>query len=217
MIDLSGFWTRLGLDVVLGAVSGGVTSWVAVVLIFRPYQRTFGLHGAIPKNKARLARTIGRTVGERLLTPDDIVAELHRSGLREAIEQRLAEFVVAALDQERGSLHELLSPAMTAELERALRDLGPVLAESYERLYYTGLLHERRAKAQMRVGRPPHTLAPLFGEAMRCFAEAEMIRPTGNDDAILRWNRCARLLQGHPGFVEEKESEAFDAFDSSPI
>ena len=95
--------------------------------------------------------------------------------------------------------------------------LFQALVERYERLYYTGLLHERRAKAQMRVGRPPHTLAPLFEEAMRCFSEAEMIRPTGNDDAILRWNRCARLLQSHPGFVEERESEAFDAFDSSPI
>ena len=91
------------------------------------------------------------------------------------------------------------------------------LVERYERLYYTGLLHERRAKAQMRVGRSPHTLAPLFGEAMRCFAEAETIRPPGNDDPILRWNRCARLLQSHPGFVEDRESEAFDAFDSSPI
>jgi tetratricopeptide (TPR) repeat protein len=91
------------------------------------------------------------------------------------------------------------------------------LAESYERLYYTGLLHERRAKAQMRVGRAPHTLAPLFGEAMRCFADAEAIRPQGNDDAILRWNRCARLLQSHPGFSEEKDAETFDAFDSSPI
>jgi hypothetical protein len=91
------------------------------------------------------------------------------------------------------------------------------LVERYERLYYTGLLLERRAKAQMRAGRAPHTLAPLFAEAMRCFAEAETIRPAGNDDAILRWNRCARLLQSHPGFVEEKESEAFDAFDSSPV
>ena len=91
------------------------------------------------------------------------------------------------------------------------------LTDRYERLYYTGLLHERRAKAQMHVGRPPHTLTPLFEEAMRCFAEAETIRPSGNDDAILRWNRCARLLQNHPGFREQKEPEAFDAYDSSPI
>jgi tetratricopeptide (TPR) repeat protein len=101
----------------------------------------------------------------------------------------------------------------SAEAERLFQGL----TERYERLYYTGLLHERRAKAQMRVGRTPHTLAPLFAEAMRCFAEAEEIRPPGNDDAILRWNRCARLLQSHPGFIEEKESEAFDALDSSPI
>jgi hypothetical protein len=100
---------------------------------------------------------------------------------------------------------------------REVEELFQRFGERYERLYYMGLLHERRAKAQMRLGRPPHSLAPLFGEAMRCFAEAEMIRPTGNDDAILRWNRCARLLQSHPGFQEEKESEAFDAFDSSPI
>jgi hypothetical protein len=109
------------------------------------------------------------------------------------------------------------------EAESICRDILEVenlfqkLIDRYERLYYTGLMNERRAKAQMRVGRTPHTLAPLFAEAMHCFAEAEMIRPTGNDDAILRWNRCARLLQSHPGFVEEKESEAFDAFDSSPI
>src|SRR3981081_2740124 len=99
------------------------------------------------------------------------------------------------------------------EVESLFEKLG----DRYERLYYTGLLHERRAKAQMRVGRSPRTLAPLFSEAMRCFAEAEAIRPAGNDDAILRWNRCARLLQSHPGFAEEKESEAFDALDSSPV
>src|SRR6267143_3448285 len=101
----------------------------------------------------------------------------------------------------------------SSEVENLFEKLG----DRYERLYYTGLLHERRAKAQMRVGRSPRALAPLFSEAMRCFTDAEIIRPPGNDDAILRWNRCARLLQSHPGFGEEKESEAFDAIDSSPI
>jgi len=91
------------------------------------------------------------------------------------------------------------------------------LVSSYERFYYTGLLHERRAKAQMRDGRPAHVLVPLITEAMRCFAEAEAIHPPGNDDAVLRWNRCVRLLQSHPGFHEESAFEPFDAIDSSPI
>ena len=40
------------------------------------------------------------------------------------------------------------------------------LSDPYERTYYTGLLHERRAKAQLRAGRLRHTLTPLFEEAM---------------------------------------------------
>ena len=131
MTDLNGFWTRLGLDILLGSVSGGVTSWVAVMLIFRPYQRTFGLHGAIPKNKARLARTIGRTVGERLLTVDDILAELRHSGLRDAIERTLGELAGHLLDVERGPLRELLPPEVVAELERALQDAGPGAVNAY--------------------------------------------------------------------------------------
>lgn len=131
MTDLNSFWTRLGLDILLGSVSGGVTSWVAVMLIFRPYQRTFGLHGAIPKNKARLARTIGRTVGERLLTVDDILAELRGSGLRDAIERTLGELAEQLLDAERGSLRDLLPPQVVAELERALQDAGPGAANAY--------------------------------------------------------------------------------------
>lgn len=71
------------------------------------------------------------------------------------------------------------------------------LKDQYERLYYRGLLHERRAKAQLRAGRPPHTLLVLLEEAMRCYEEAEKVRPPDNDEAILRWNRCLRLMQAH--------------------
>jgi len=137
VIDPNGFWTRLGLDVVLGSVSGGVTSWVAVVMIFRPYERTFGLHGAVPKNKARLAKTIGRTVGERLLTTDDILEELRRSGLREAIERKLGELAVQLVDTERGSLRELLPAEVIAELERALQEAGPGAADAYAQFVAT--------------------------------------------------------------------------------
>lgn len=92
------------------------------------------------------------------------------------------------------------------------------LRDPYERLYYTGLLHERRAKSQLRAGRSAHILLPLVEEAMRCFAEAEKIRPQGNDDSILRWNRCVRLLESRPDFHVEREPAAFPADeDSSPV
>ena len=131
---------------------------------------------------------------------------------------------ILAIDPENQLARRLMGLAITDQFIGATSDryieaqsIFQSLRDPYEQMYYAGLLHERRAKAQLLVGYSPHVLLPLFEEAMRCFAEAEAIRPTGNDDAILRWNRCARLLQSHPGFIEEKESEAFDAFDSSPV
>lgn len=100
-----------------------------------------------------------------------------------------------------------------AEVEK----IFATLSDPYQRLYYTGLLHERRAKAQLRAGRDAHTLLPLLEQALQGFAEAEKIHPRGNDDAILRWNRCVRLLQSRPDFEKESDRESFEALDSPPI
>jgi hypothetical protein len=92
------------------------------------------------------------------------------------------------------------------------------LRDPYERFYYTGLLLERRAKAQLRAGSAAHVLLPLFEEALHSFAEAEKIRPAGNDDSILRWNRCVRLLESHPEFhVEHPGPSGFESPDTPPV
>lgn len=117
------------LSLAIGTIAGGVTNAIAVWMLFHPYERRYGLHGAIPKNKARLAKSIGRTVGEKLLTPKDLLDELHRAGFRETLDQRLGEFVRQALDVERGPLRSLLPPGVVAEVERALGALGPTVGE----------------------------------------------------------------------------------------
>ncbi len=90
-----------------------------------------------------------------------------------------------------------------ADAENAFQQLS----DRYERLYYVGLMHERRAKAQLQARRPPHTLLVLLEEAMRCYAEAEKIRPVGNDDAILRWNRCVRIIHARAESDWQREVE----------
>ncbi len=62
----------------------------------------------------------------------------------------------------------------------------------YERIYYTGIMYERRAKATL--ARDGVGAYELFRQAMDCFEKAEATRPAGNDDAILRWNGCARII-----------------------
>ena len=89
------------------------------------------------------------------------------------------------------------------------------LTNHYERSYYLGILNERRAKAQLRAGHRSHTLRASFENALRLYEEAEKVRPQGNDDALLRWNRCLRLMQSIPDLAGEAES--FDASDAPPI
>jgi hypothetical protein len=70
------------------------------------------------------------------------------------------------------------------------------LTDEYERTYYTGIIHERRAKAFLRHGTPrggPRAYEWLR-EAMACYEKAETLRAPNNDDALLRWNACARLI-----------------------
>ena len=66
------------------------------------------------------------------------------------------------------------------------------LSNEYEKAYYSGIIHERRAKATLVKG-GLQTYEHLT-HAMECFERAEAIRPAGNDDAILRWNECARVI-----------------------
>jgi hypothetical protein len=91
------------------------------------------------------------------------------------------------------------------------------LKEPYEQVYYTGIARERFAKAQLAAGRPPHTLIVLFEDAISWFDRAEKIRPAGNDEAILRWNRCARTLNSLAGSDREREAAAFEPSDSPPL
>jgi tetratricopeptide (TPR) repeat protein len=78
-----------------------------------------------------------------------------------------------------------------AEAEAAVS----MLNDKYERLYYRGIILERRAKAQLRMGKPPSAALPLFEEAMNCFKQAQGIRPPHQDDSILHWNSCVRILR----------------------
>ncbi len=77
-----------------------------------------------------------------------------------------------------------------------IREILPRIKDDYQRIYYSGLFHERQAKARLSHGGPGtgHDAYEWLREAMECYEKAEAIRPPGNDDAILRWNACARII-----------------------
>lgn len=107
---------RDGLTVLFGALAGGVTNRIAIIMLFHPYEppSVFGrpirwLQGAVPKNRERMARTIGRTIGTHLLAPADVAAELRDERLREAFDAQLHELVRGLLEDEKPAVADLVS------------------------------------------------------------------------------------------------------------
>ena len=79
-------------------------------------------------------------------------------------------------------------------------DLVDRLTDDYDRNYYAGIIRERRAKAILQRDRFGATAVAIewLREAMTFYERAESIRPAHNDDSLLRWNACARLLMELP-------------------
>ena len=70
------------------------------------------------------------------------------------------------------------------------------VSDEYSRMYYTGLVCERRATAYLK--RQAYGSGPMayewYVKAMDWYDRAAQIRPAENEDSLLRWNTCARLI-----------------------
>ena len=120
---------------------------------------------------------------------------------------------ILAVDPENQAALTTLLLALTdqfvdepAETTRRAMEVLPRLRDEYRRAYYAGIICERRAKAQLhRTGLTDAGIAAdWLHKAMHWYEQAEALRPAGNDESILRWNTCVRLLARH----EHAESQA---------
>ncbi len=72
---------------------------------------------------------------------------------------------ILAVEPDNQKAQRILGLAITDQFNGGAGDRHPeaerafaALKDPYERLYYTGLVHERRAKALLRAGARPHTV-----------------------------------------------------------
>ena len=74
------------------------------------------------------------------------------------------------------------------------------LGDAYHQAYYDGIIAERRAKVALGQNAPSsgYVAHGWFVDAMELFEKAIEPRPAGNDDPILRWNTCARIMNRNP-------------------
>ena len=133
-------------------------------------------------------RTLAKAERYRLLN-EPVEAEsicLDVLEIEPANQEALVMLLLALTDQ----FHE-----DTSRIGDAMRAVGR-LRDDYERAYYTGIVYERRARAQLRQGTPGAgaQIYEWLRDAMNWYEKAEALRAAGNDDPLLRWNACARAI-----------------------
>ena len=94
------------------------------------------------------------------------------------------------------ALTDQLSAASAAAAAREARGHIEQLDDAYDRAYYTGIVFERETRAYLARKNVVRSAAyDGFRQAMEWYERAEVLRPPGNVDAVLRWNSCLRALE----------------------
>lgn len=138
------------LPVLIGALIGYCTNYVAIKMLFLPRR---ALHigkwrlpmtpGVIPKNKARLATAVGNAVSDRLITRQDILEGVKRSGIQE----KIVDGVTTAIAGSDASIRSLTDGAIPAEeldaaLERASTLLGQKILDGIQSIDLRAMVND---------------------------------------------------------------------------
>ncbi len=150
--------------------------------------------------------------------PDSIAKSLDKAHRYRLLNEPLhAESIcldVLEVDPENQQAINILLLAITDQFDRRLSErykracaLLSRFHDTYRQVYYDGLIRERRGLALYRRGSPGagYVAYEWLRQAMERYEAAEQVRPEGNDDAILRWNTCARIIMAHPDIAPEPE------------
>ena len=160
-----------------------------------------------PLSKDAIARSLDKAVRYRLLN-QPVDAEsicLDILEIEPDNQKAIITLILSVTDQfERGK-------KISAKVKQAT-ELLPRLDDEYVREYYTGIINERRAKAVLQRGTPgcEHDAYDWFRDAMDHFEKAIKIKPSGNDDAILRWNGCVRMINRNK--LEPRKEERVEPY-----
>ena len=119
---------------------------------------------------------------------------------------------VLAVDGENQQALNILLLAITDQFDermtercRQANSIKDRLTDPYKLTYYDGLISERRALALFKRGGPgvSYVTYEWLRRAMECYEKADALSEADNDDAILRWNACARTIMRHPELKPE--------------
>lgn len=136
---LENIYFQVGLLVFVATFHGYGAAWLAVRMLFRPRRpvKFLGItvfpQGMIPRHRARLAEAIGKAVGEELVSPETILAELfEKDFLRRKIEDTVNSYTQEFLAKDYPSVLEMLPENLRESVLEAVFSLQLKVAEHIE-------------------------------------------------------------------------------------
>ncbi len=130
------FASWLGTVSVAAAV-GYLTNYIAIWMLFKPYQRHWGMQGVIPRNKGKLGVALGEQIPRYLLKPEELAEQLGKivkeylqnRELLEEIRSRTNRF----LSKYSASIADFLFPYLEQAMQKVVQE--NLTAENLSLLY----------------------------------------------------------------------------------
>ncbi len=122
---------------------------------------------------------------------------LNQPGVAESI---CLDILIADKDNQKAKIILLLSLSdqfgQKQSKAKMAEDIANSLKDPYSKLYYLGIIHERHGNTSLSSSNPGSDFDAYewYLEAMDFYEKADEINPSGNDDVVLRWNTCARII-----------------------
>lgn len=142
-----------------------------------------------PLSKDGIEAALSKAEHYRLLNQPRLAESICRDILdTEPANQKAIIILLLSLSDQFGTSNAMAS--------REAMELTVQVKDEYARIYYTGIIHERQGNSSLVSGVPGADFDAYewFREAMDFYDKAAAMSPKGNNDAVLRWNTCARII-----------------------
>ncbi len=143
---LPGWVLTYVLPLLLSGAVGYLTNWIAIMMLFRPYEPKkwlfFWPQGLIPRNKQSIAKKVGNKVGTELLSPEKIASELSGHLMEWMKRPDVIATLKAKLQEFLSSHQEAIIAFLVPQIENTLKEYVDKLVnpQSIQELWDTQLL-----------------------------------------------------------------------------
>lgn len=119
----------------IGAIIGYITNWLAIRMLFRPHkEHRIGKFkvpftpGLIPKEKSRIAKSVGETIGQHLLTKETILQSLCSESMNEQLDSWV-QGKVNAIENSEATVENEIKVLLGDEYSNCIQNINSNLSK----------------------------------------------------------------------------------------